>query len=194
MTRGNLCRCHFNAPRLSTPMWGCSVTVAALPLGIPGAGIPKGIAQTIFSPYHHLSRAEPASQPPAPNKLSTGGWEVEEEVVVQGKIIKKKSKNKKQIQKQNGRSASAMCGDSEADLMVQLTTRNEAMLDWLSVVRMADQESIRWALAALPERQADKPVGVRRGNQWIARLVDEGLRSRPVGWCNFRLVRVASLT
>ena len=78
--------------------------------------------------------------------------------------------------------------------MVQLTTRDEAMLDWLSVVRMADQESIRWALAALPQRQADKPVGVRRGNQWIARLVDEGLRSRPVGWCNFRLVRVASLT
>jgi len=110
--------------------------------------------------------------------LSTGGWEVEEEVVVQGKNIRKKIEKKKQKQKQNRRSFSAMCGNSEADLMVQLTTRDEAMLDWLSVVRMADQESIRWALAALPERQADKPVGVRRGNQWIARLVDEGLLQR----------------
>ena len=52
------------------------------------------------------------------------------------------------------------------------------MLDWLSVVRMAEQDSIRWVLAALPERQAEKPVGVRRGNQWIARLVDEGLLQR----------------
>lgn len=62
--------------------------------------------------------------------------------------------------------------------MVQLTKRDEAMLDWLSVVRMADQEAVRWALAALPDGHADKPVGVRRGNQWIARLVDEGLVQR----------------
>ena len=59
--------------------------------------------------------------------------------------------------------------------MVQLTKRDEAMLDWLSVVRMADQEAVCWALAALPEGHADQPVGVRRGNQWIARLVEEGL-------------------
>jgi hypothetical protein len=62
--------------------------------------------------------------------------------------------------------------------MVQLTKRDEAMLDWLSVVRMADQEAVRWALAALPHGYADQPVGVRRGNQWIARLVDEGLVQR----------------
>ena len=62
--------------------------------------------------------------------------------------------------------------------MVQLTTRDEAMLDWLSVVRMADQEAVRWAFAALPDGYADRPVGVRRGNQWIARLVDEGLVQR----------------
>jgi hypothetical protein len=62
--------------------------------------------------------------------------------------------------------------------MVQLTKRDEAMLDWLSVVRMADQEAVRWALAALPDGDADKPVGVRRGNQWIARLAAEGLVQR----------------
>ena len=106
MTLANFCRCDSNTPYLSTPIWGCSVTVAALPLGIPGAGIPKGIAQTIFSLYHHLSRAEPASQPPAPNKLSTGGWEVEEEVVVQRKNIRKKQKTKsKNISKTDGVSA-----------------------------------------------------------------------------------------
>ena len=38
---------------------------------------------------------------------------------------------------------------------------DEAMMDWLSVVRMADQEAVRWALAALPDGHADKPVGVR---------------------------------
>lgn len=62
--------------------------------------------------------------------------------------------------------------------MVQLTMRDEAMLDWLSVVRMADQEAVRWALAALPDGRADQPVGVRRGNQWITRLVEEGLVQR----------------
>ena len=65
--------------------------------------------------------------------------------------------------------------------MVQLTKSVEATLDWLGVVRMADQEAVRWAFAALPDGYADRPVGVRRGNQWIARLVDEGLvqRARP---------------
>ena len=62
--------------------------------------------------------------------------------------------------------------------MVQLTKSVEATLDWLGVVRMADQEAVRWALAALPDGYADRPVGVRRGNQWITRLVDEGLVQR----------------
>jgi len=39
--------------------------------------------------------------------------------------------------------------------MVQLTKRDEAMLDWLSVVRMADQEAVRWALAALTDGHAN---------------------------------------
>ena len=62
--------------------------------------------------------------------------------------------------------------------MVQLTKRDDAMLDLLCVVRMADQEAVRWALAALPRGHAEQPVGVRRGNQWIARLVEERLVQR----------------
>ena len=87
-----------------------------------------------------------------------------------------KGKNKEE--KQELRSKSTATKISEADQMVQLTKRDEAMLDWLSVVRMADQEAVRWALAALADGHADRPVGVRRGNQWIARLVDEGLVQR----------------
>jgi hypothetical protein len=87
-----------------------------------------------------------------------------------------KEKNKEEEQKQKSKSTAIRI--SGAGQMVQLTKRDEAMLDWLSVVRMADQEAVRWALAALPDGHADQPVGVRRGNQWIARLVDEGLVQR----------------
>jgi hypothetical protein len=95
-------------------------------------------------------------------------------VVVKEKNVEEKTKDKKQ----NRRSTSTAIRISGADQMVQLTRRDEAMLDWLSVVRMADQEAVRWALAALPDGHADTPVGVRRGNQWIARLVNEGLVQR----------------
>lgn len=62
--------------------------------------------------------------------------------------------------------------------MVQLTKRDEAMLDWLSVVRMADQETVCWALAALPEGHAEEPISVRRGNYWIARMAEQGFVHR----------------
>jgi hypothetical protein len=107
---------------------------------------------------------------------------IEAEVVVQKKIEekkeekKKKRKKQKQEQKQEQKHGDAGC--RRPFQMVQLTKRDEAMLDWLSVVRMADQEAVRWALAALPDGHAEQPVGVRRGNQWIARLVDEGLVQR----------------
>ena len=174
MTICDLCDRESNAPRLSTLIRGVCAYVVTIPLGIPRAGIPKGIAKAVFSLYHRLSRAELDSQPPPPNKLSEGGWELEGEVVVKEKNVEEKTKDKKQ----NRRSKSTVYRNSGADQMVQLTRRDEAMLDWLSVVRMADQEAVCWALAALPEGHADKPVGVRRGNQWIARLVDEGLVQR----------------
>jgi hypothetical protein len=64
--------------------------------------------------------------------------------------------------------------------VVQITDRDEAMLDWLSVVRVADTDAVRWALGAFDG--AGEPVGARRAQQWIARLAGVGLleRARPV--------------
>lgn len=66
--------------------------------------------------------------------------------------------------------------------MMQLTMRDERMLDWLSVVRMVDIDGIRWALAGLKHGYADEPVSVRRANQWIARMSEGRLldRARPM--------------
>ena len=65
--------------------------------------------------------------------------------------------------------------------MVQMTRRDEAMLEWLGVVRMADMDAVRWALAALAMGEAEKPVSLRKAQQWVARLEDVGLlgRARP---------------
>lgn len=65
---------------------------------------------------------------------------------------------------------------------MQMTKRDQAMLDWLSVVRLADVDAVRWALGGLAG--SGGPVTTRRANVWISRLVDEGLlgRARP----NFR--------
>ena len=51
--------------------------------------------------------------------------------------------------------SSFLSGTNTTDQTVQLTKRDEAMLDWLSVARMADQEAVRWALAALPDGHAN---------------------------------------
>lgn len=66
--------------------------------------------------------------------------------------------------------------------MMQLTRRDERMLEWLSVVRMADIDAIRWALAGLRYGYAGGPLSVRRANQWIARMAQVGLvdRVRPL--------------
>jgi len=170
-----------DTPRRSTPKRGARLNVLSIPLGIPKAGIPKGIVTPVFSLSHRHSPTGSASQPPPPNKLSTGGWEVKEwrwdrEKTKAKKIQKTTNKSQKQKIKKRDRNT----GEKEVGALevVQLTRRDEAMLDWLSVVRMADQEAVRWALAALPTGHADEPVGVRRGNQWIARLVKEGLVQR----------------
>ena len=52
--------------------------------------------------------------------------------------------------------------------MVLVTARDEAMLEWLGVVRVADMESLRFALAAFAD--ANQPVSLRRAQQWVARL------------------------
>ena len=62
---------------------------------------------------------------------------------------------------------------------MQLTERDEAMVEWLSVVRLADMEALRWALGGLSG--AGVPVSLRKAQQWTARLAEVGLvdRARP---------------
>jgi hypothetical protein len=62
--------------------------------------------------------------------------------------------------------------------MVQLTGRDEAMLEWLQVVRFADSESVRWALAAVPGGQIVEPVHLRNAQRWISRMHDLQLIGR----------------
>lgn len=63
---------------------------------------------------------------------------------------------------------------------MQLTERDEAMLEWLSVVRLADMSALRWALAGLAG-STEGPVSLRKAQQWTARLAEVGLvdRARP---------------
>lgn len=62
---------------------------------------------------------------------------------------------------------------------MRMTDRDEAMLEWLSIVRLADMEAIRWTLAGLAG--ASEPVSLRKAQQWVARLAEVGLvdRGRP---------------
>ena len=57
--------------------------------------------------------------------------------------------------------------------MVLVTARDEQMIEWLKVVRVTDMESIRFALAAFAD--ANRPVTLRRAQQWVARLSELGL-------------------
>jgi hypothetical protein len=57
--------------------------------------------------------------------------------------------------------------------MVLVTVRDEEMIEWLSIVRVTDMESIRFALAAFAD--ATRPVSLRRAQQWVARLGELGL-------------------
>ena len=57
--------------------------------------------------------------------------------------------------------------------MALMTTRDEEMLEWLRVLRVADMESLRFALAAFAD--ANQPVSLRRAQQWVARLRPTGL-------------------
>lgn len=50
------------------------------------------------------------------------------------------------------------------------------MFEWFSIVRIADVQSVRWALAALND--VDRPVSVRRAQSWCARMEAAGLVER----------------
>jgi hypothetical protein len=51
---------------------------------------------------------------------------------------------------------------------VQITVRDEAMLEWLQVVRLADMDAIRWAMGSMSGLAG--PVGARAAQLWVARL------------------------
>jgi hypothetical protein len=63
--------------------------------------------------------------------------------------------------------------------MIQFTSRDDAMLDWLGTVRVAEMDAIRYAMAGLAG--AGKPVHVRKAQNWVARLEAIGMvgRGRP---------------
>lgn len=62
--------------------------------------------------------------------------------------------------------------------MVLLTGRDEAMLEWLRVVRFSNSDAIRWALPAIEHGGATEPVHQRRAQHWIHRMADLGLVER----------------
>jgi hypothetical protein len=62
--------------------------------------------------------------------------------------------------------------------MVQLTSRDEAMLEWLRVVRFTDSEAIRWALPAIEAGGTSEPVHRRRAQVWSQRMAELGLVGR----------------
>jgi hypothetical protein len=59
---------------------------------------------------------------------------------------------------------------------MQLTERDDEMMQWLSVVRLAEMDSIRWALAGLAGRS--EPVVSRVAQTWVSRLVEVELVDR----------------
>jgi hypothetical protein len=63
---------------------------------------------------------------------------------------------------------------------VQLTPRDEVMLDWLATVRFADANAIRWAMSGLAGRDDGKPVALRKAQRWMMRMASVGVIDRGV--------------
>lgn len=69
--------------------------------------------------------------------------------------------------------------------MVRLTERDERVIEWLRVVRIADMEAVRRVLGAYSDRvsegDAGEPVSLRFAQQRVAKLVEAGVlgRGRP---------------
>lgn len=77
---------------------------------------------------------------------------------------------------------------------MQVTERDEQMLEWLRTVRMAEMSSLRWALGGFSG--AGDPVSLRKAQQWVARCREAGLvddarssyQSSSVVWPTFRMI------
>lgn len=166
-----------HAHDLSTPSRGSLFSVEVmhssgrLPRHLWRPGKRPGMA--CFSLSHRHCLAGPASQPPAPNKLSTGGWDVKQ---WRWDREKQKEENRKEQKNQKHEEREA-----EVEPVVQVTRRDDAMLGWLAVVKMADMEAIRWALAGIEEGVADRPISLRKAQHWVSRMQQAGHvdRARP---------------
>lgn len=56
---------------------------------------------------------------------------------------------------------------------MQMTSRDEQMVEWLRVVQMAEMASLRWVLGGFSG--AGQPVSLRKAQQWVARCREAGL-------------------
>lgn len=59
---------------------------------------------------------------------------------------------------------------------VWVMPRDESMLTWFSIVRIANVQSVRWVLGALNDQPG--PVSVRRAQSWCARMETAGMIGR----------------
>jgi len=59
---------------------------------------------------------------------------------------------------------------------VWVMPRDESMLTWFQIVRIANVQSVRWVLGALNDQLG--PVSVRRAQSWCARMETAGLVGR----------------
>lgn len=59
---------------------------------------------------------------------------------------------------------------------VSVIPRDESMLTWFQIVRIANMQSVRWVLGALNDQPG--PVSVRRAQSWCARMETAGLVGR----------------
>jgi hypothetical protein len=59
---------------------------------------------------------------------------------------------------------------------VWVVPRDESMLQWFSIVKIANVQSVRWVLGALNSQ--DHPVSVRRAQAWCARMETAGMVDR----------------
>jgi len=59
---------------------------------------------------------------------------------------------------------------------VWVMPRDESMMTWFSIVRIADVQSVRWVLGALNGRRG--PVSTRRAQSWCARMEATGMVNR----------------
>ena len=102
---------------------------------------PKRTKVGVFSLSHRQSLAEPASQPPTPNKLCVGGWEVKEWRWDREKQGQETDKVKKRWNNAGQ--------EVEVVRVVPITRRDEQLVQWLSVVRLADMHAVLWAMGGL---------------------------------------------